>query len=51
MKKRIVFIVAGILLVSCGPKRLGCGPRRCDVDSKKIEYKPDIQIQKATKTA
>ncbi|HRB71981.1 MAG TPA: hypothetical protein PK776_09065 [Flavobacterium sp.] len=50
MKKRIVFIVAGILLVSCGPKRLGCGPRRCDTDIKKIE-KSDRITQKATKTA
>lgn len=32
MKKIVVLLCVGLVLVSCGPRRLGCGPyRRCEV--------------------
>lgn len=32
MKKIIALALIGLLMISCGPRRLGCGPyRRCEI--------------------
>lgn len=36
MKKVVALAVVGLLIASCGPKRLGCGPYRCEVKTPKV---------------
>ncbi|MFY8098278.1 MAG: hypothetical protein ACOVMH_10730 [Flavobacterium sp.] len=44
MKKIIALALIGLLMISCGPRRLGCGPyRRCEI---KVPHQTPSVVEK-----